>query len=154
MLSLCCFAGAFSGCGEQRLLFVGCVGVSLRCLPVLQSPGSRCVVFSGCSSQALECGLCNCGTSAKACGIFLKRGWNPCPPHWQDSYPFRHQWGPLQSFTASRMMHLPQLRNQFHLAYFPPLLFHSRVNGLNPYTVFIWLGFWLPQWFSRRRICL
>ena len=32
---------------------------------------------------------------SEACGIFLDRGWNPCPLHWQvDSYPLDHQGGP------------------------------------------------------------
>ena len=38
-----------------------------------------------------------------ACGIFLERGLNPCPLHWQaDSYPLCHQGSPLISSFFKR----------------------------------------------------
>ena len=46
-----------------------CVGFSLRWLFLLQNTGSRCVGFSSCSSQALECRLSSFGARA-----YLLRG--------------------------------------------------------------------------------
>ena len=89
-----------------------CVGFSLRWLPLLQSTGSRCAVFSICGSQALQSRLSNCGARAShrggfscyrawalgawasvvvahglscsaACGIFPELGSNSCPLLWQ-----------------------------------------------------------------------
>ena len=64
-LGLRCCARAFSSCGKQGLLFLQCVGFSLRWLLLLQSTGSRLMGFNSCGSQALECRLSSCGTQAE-----------------------------------------------------------------------------------------
>ena len=61
-LGLRCCAWAFSSCGERGLLFVWCVGFSLRWLLLLRSTGSRRMGFSSCGSWALERRLSSCGT--------------------------------------------------------------------------------------------
>ena len=59
-----------AGCGLSLVAASGgysllwCAGVSLRWLLLLQSTGSRCVGFSSCGSQALECRLSSCGARA------------------------------------------------------------------------------------------
>ena len=61
--------GLFSGCGERG------------------AQGSHCGGFSRCKARALEHTQCSCG----ACGIFLDKGSNPCPLHWQvNSLPLSH----------------------------------------------------------------
>ena len=58
-LGLCCYAGAFSSCGERGLLFVAVLGLLL-----LRSMGSRLTGFSSCGSRALEHSLTSCDTQA------------------------------------------------------------------------------------------
>ena len=39
---------------------------------------------------------------SETCGIFLDKGSNPCPLHWQvDSYPLHHQGSPEETFFFS-----------------------------------------------------
>ena len=53
----------------------------------LQSTGSKCMDFSSCGSQALDCLLSSCGSVVVVCGlsfptaceIFSDQGLNPCP---------------------------------------------------------------------------
>ena len=52
-LDLCCCPQAFSSCGKRGLLFLQHVGLSLRWL-LLQSAGSRFMVFSSCGPWAQE----------------------------------------------------------------------------------------------------
>ena len=49
VLGLCCYARAFSSCGEWRLLFV-----AMQWLLLLRSMGCRCVGFSSCSTRARQ----------------------------------------------------------------------------------------------------
>ena len=84
-----------------------CAGLSLsRPLP-LRSTGSRragsVVVAHGPSRSA-------------ACGIFLDRGTNPCPLHWQvDSQPLRHQGSPrvhsLYKLCNTKKLELGQIKS-------------------------------------------
>ena len=55
-LSLVVASGGYS--------FLRCAGFSLWWLPLLQSTGSRCVGFSSCGLQALECRLSSCCSQA------------------------------------------------------------------------------------------
>ena len=108
MLCLCCWARAFSSCGERGLFFI----CSVR--------ASHCGGFSRCGARALGTQasvvaareLSSCGSRAlestgsvvvahglsrsTACGIFPDQGSNPCPLPWQaDSQPLRHQGSPI-----------------------------------------------------------
>ena len=70
-----------------------CAGLSLSCPLLLGSTGSRrtgsVVVAHGPSCSA-------------ACGIFLDKGSNQCPLHWQaDSQQLRHQGSPVLLFYGS-----------------------------------------------------
>ena len=72
VLGLCCWARAFSSCGEQRLLFVVVRGLlvagGFSCCGA-QALGARASVvvahrLSSCGSRALERRLSRCGTRA------------------------------------------------------------------------------------------
>ena len=52
VLGLCCYARAFSSCGEWRLFFIVVHGLLIEWLLLLQSTGSRCVGFSSCGMWA------------------------------------------------------------------------------------------------------
>jgi len=88
--SLLC-AQAFSGCGEQGLLFTVGLGLltavaSLVVERGLWSSGSS----SGDTGAVLSC--------VGACGIFLDQGSNPCALLWQaDSQPLDHQGSPRRA---------------------------------------------------------
>ena len=58
--------------------------------------------FSRCRAQALDAraSVVVAHSCSVACGIFLDRGSNPQPLHWQlDSKPLDHHKSPLHSFT-------------------------------------------------------
>ena len=76
-LSLCCYAWGLSNCSEQGLLFVLVCGLLMWWLLLLQSTGSRHMVFSSCSTWApvIVVHWLSCST---ACGIFLDQGLNLC----------------------------------------------------------------------------
>ena len=64
----------------------GCTGLSLSRPLLLRSTGSR---------RAGSVVVAHGPSCSTACGIFLDRGSNPCPLHWQaDSQPLRHQGSP------------------------------------------------------------
>ena len=72
------------GCGEWVLL-LGCKGVSLRWLLLLQSIGSRA---SAVAVHGLSC--------SEACGLLPDQGSNSTLLHWQvDSQPLDHQGSPI-----------------------------------------------------------
>ena len=84
VLGLCCFARAFSRCGEWGYFSLWCMGFSLWWLLLLWSTGSVVV------AHRLSCSM--------ACRIFPDQGSNPCTLHWQvDSYPLHHQASPVVS---------------------------------------------------------
>ena len=77
-LGLCCFARAFSSCGERGLLFVLVHGLLIVVASVVVGHGLSCPV---------------------ACGIFSDQGLNPCPLHWQaGSLPLSHLESPIALF--------------------------------------------------------
>ena len=51
-LGLRCYAWAFSGCGEQGISSLWCMGFSWRWLLLLKSTGSRLTGFSSCGAWA------------------------------------------------------------------------------------------------------
>ena len=108
-------ARAFSSCGKQGPLFIGCTGLSLSQALLLRSTASRrtgsVVVAHGPSCSA-------------ACGIFPDQGSNPCPLHWQaDSQPLCHQGSP----TDFKVAFIKKAPAPF------PHLFHLAVAELNPF---------------------
>ena len=86
-LGLCCYAQAFSSCGEP--------GLHSNC----STPASHCGGFSYCKAWALGSPASIVGahrlSRSAVCGIFLDQGSNLCPLHQQvDSQPLDHQGSP------------------------------------------------------------
>ena len=73
-LGLYCCVWAFSSSSKRGLLFVACIGFSLRWFLVLRSTGSMCA-----GSVVVAHGLC----CSAACGISPDQSLNPCPLYWQ-----------------------------------------------------------------------
>ena len=100
-----------AACGLSPVMVSGdcsslrCAGFSLRCFLLFQSTGSRACglqqvwyVGTGVVVPGLICPL--------ACGIFLGRGSNLCPLHWQaNSQPLDHQGRP-GFFSLSFFVHI------------------------------------------------
>ena len=73
-LGLCCYARAFSSCGERGLLFVAVRGLLIVVASLVAEHGLRSA-----GSVVVAHGL----SCSAACGIFPGQGSNPCPLHWQ-----------------------------------------------------------------------
>ena len=73
-LGLCCYAWAFSSCGERGLLFVAVRGLLIVVASLVAEHGLRSA-----GSVVVAHGL----SCSAACGIFPDQGSNPCPLHWQ-----------------------------------------------------------------------
>ena len=75
VLGLRCYTRAFSSCGER--------GATLPC----GVRASHCGGFSCCGAWTLgtwaSVVVAHGLSCSAACGIFLDRGSNPCPLHWQ-----------------------------------------------------------------------
>ena len=82
VLDLCCCTWALSSCTEQKLLFVGGAGYSLRWLRGdAQALGLQTSVMVAYRLSGSAAG-----------GVFLDQGSDLCPLHWQaDSSPLGHQ---------------------------------------------------------------
>ena len=97
VLGLRCCARAFTGCGEQGLLFVQVHRLLIAVASLVAEHGLQACrlqqlwhVDSVVVARGLSC--------SSAHGIFLDQGSNPCPLHWQvDSQPLHHQGSPIPS---------------------------------------------------------
>ena len=97
-----CFAWAFPSCCERGLLFVVCVGFSLRWL-LLCSTSSIHLGFRSCSAHGLRSVVHRLSCS-KACGVVPDLGSNLCSLHWQaDSLLLSHQGSPQQYFFKKNL---------------------------------------------------
>ena len=100
-LDLCCYALAFSYCGEWAYSLSWCRGFSLW-WPLLCVAQALPVQVSVVAAQRLSsCNLWNLGlwhmslVAPTCCGILLDQGSNPSPLHCRaDSYPLYHQESP------------------------------------------------------------
>ena len=109
-LGLCCFAWVFSSCSEWGLLLVVLSGhwSGISCCEAYSlSTWASVVVARGlsCFMAFLHQPLASFSFLIK-CGIFLDRGSNPCPLHWQTgSYPLSHQGSPDTLLLIPTMNH-------------------------------------------------